>query len=283
MVEHLHKAKSKINDEFYTLYDDIEKELINYKQHLKNKVVYCNCDDCRYSNFVRFFVNNFYEYKIKKLISTSVNGKAFYYDGFICKTFTVNGDFRSEECIELLKEADIVCTNPPFSLFREYVAQLVEYNKKFIILGNNNAITYKEIFPLIKENKMWLGTNSNKTLLFTVPEKYESDIRDEQGRKVVKVPAISWFTNLEHSKRNEELVLWKRYADEPEHFPKYDNYDAINVDKVVEIPMDYDGVMGVPITIAQKDYSDFELLGLLDPVINGRNLYKRVLIKRKEK
>lgn len=174
-----------------------------------------------------------------------------------------NGDFRSEECIELLKEADIVCTNPPFSLFREYVAQLVEYNKKFLILGNNNAITYKEIFPLIKENKMWLGTCSNKTLLFSVPESYDSDIRDKLGRKVVKVPAISWFTNMEHSKRNEELVLWKRYADEPDHFPKYDNYDAINVDKVVEIPMDYEGVMGVPITFLDKyNPEQFEIVGI---------------------
>lgn len=186
-----------------------------------------------------------------------------------------NGDFRSEECIELLKEADILCTNPPFSLFREYVAQLVEYDKKFLILGNNNAITYKEIFPLIKENKMWLGTCSNKTLLFSVPESYDSDIRDNLGRKVVKVPAISWFTNLEHSKRNEELVLWKRYAEEPDHFPKYDNYDAINVDKVVEIPMDYEGVMGVPITFLDKyNPEQFEIVELSRYLKNSEGMSK---------
>lgn len=184
-----------------------------------------------------------------------------------------NGDFRSEECIELLKEADIVCTNPPFSLFREYVAQLVEYDKKFLILGNPNAITYKEIFPLIKDNKVWVGFKSmGSDMYFRVKESYKEILlktkKEGSGYKIIKNEIFGraqaiWFTNLEHSKRNEELVLWKRYAEEPDHFPKYDNYDAINVDKVVEIPMDYEGVMGVPITFLDKyNPEQFEIVGL---------------------
>ena len=161
-----------------------------------------------------------------------------------------DGDFRSEECVKLLDEADIVVSNPPFSLFREYVAQLVQYDKKFLIIGNMNAITYKEIFPLIKANKIWIGYNFNKTMEFQLDESYEkwNEIRD--GKKYGKVPAIAWFTNLDHKKRHEFLTLTEKY--DPAKYPKYDNYDAINVDKVNDIPKDYDGVMGVPITFLDK-------------------------------
>lgn len=313
--KNLSKAKKAKNDEFYTQLSDIENELKHYKDHFRDKVVYCNCDDPYESNFTFFFLNKIKEYGIKRVICTCYDGSPIanqqlsLYDyeeeaekttkhahvidisqGDLefceivdCETIQEvlkkkklvhrlhgNGDFRSEECVELLKEADIVCTNPPFSQFRSFVNLLMEYDKKFLIIGNQNAITYKEIFPLIKENKIWLGTSSNKVMKFEVPDSYEPNTKPTQKElkesrisgKFVKVSGITWFTNLEHSKRNEELVLWKRYAEEPDHFPKYDNYDAINVDKVVEIPMDYDGVMGVPITFLDKyNPEQFEIVG----------------------
>lgn len=292
--KNLANAKKAKNDEFYTRLQDIESELKHYKKHFDGKVVYCNCDDPAESNFFKYFAQNIKHLKIKKLIATCYDGSCiadtqlslFDYENedekttrhahkielvpedfdttqitmdLVRKTIEEkhlihklkgNGDFRSEECIELLKEADILCTNPPFSLFREYVAQLVEYDKKFLVIGNQNAITYKEIFPLIKENKIWSGYYHIK------------EFKQKDGT-YKKFGNIQWFTNLEHSKRNEELVLWKRYAEEPDHFPKYDNYDAINVDKVVEIPMDYEGVMGVPITFLDKyNPEQFEIVGL---------------------
>ena len=183
-------------------------------------------------------------------------------------TLNGNGDFRSDECIELLKQADIVVTNPPFSLFREYVAQLVQYDKKFLIIGNKNAITYKEIFPLIKENRLWIGlTIRSGDREFRVPKDYitrSASLRiDDKGNKYVKVPGVHWFTNLDYPERHEELVLYKRYT--PEEYPKYDNYDAINVDKTVDIPYDYDGIMGVPITFLDKyNPEQFEILGMCE-------------------
>lgn len=238
----LSNAKKAKNDEFYTQLSDIENELKHYKSHFAGKVVYCNCDDARKSNFFRFFQKKFNDYGLKKLITTSYNenghGSVLVYEGdtngngklddteIKVSELKGNGDFRSEECIELLKEADIVVTNPPFSLFREFIATLVQYGKKFLVIGNNNAITYKEIFPLIKENKLWLGFSDNKTMEFVMPDSYEKyNYIDKKGRKIGKVPAISWFTNLEHSKRNDEIILYKKYT--PEEFPKYDNYDAI--------------------------------------------------------
>lgn len=171
-----------------------------------------------------------------------------------------DGDFRSEESVEFLKEADVVVTNPPFSLFREFVAQLIEYNKKFIIIGNNNAITYKEVFPLIKENKIWLGYSANKTFEFRLNNNYEKWNRIESGIKYGKVPAISWFTNIDIEKRHEDLILYKRYN--PDDYPTYDNYDAIEVGRITDIPVDYDGKMGVPITFLDKYNPDqFEIIG----------------------
>lgn len=205
------------------------------------------------------------------------------------------GDFRSEECIALLKEADIVVTNPPFSLFREYVAQLVEYEKDFLILGNMNALTYKEIFPLIKENKLWFGPSiSSGDREFQVPQSYPlnaaSSRIDNSGRRFVRVKGVRWFTNLDHNKRHEKLDLYKTYS--PEEYPKYDNYEIINVDKTTEIPKDYEGIMGVPITFLDKYSPDqFDILGIANSarfigmecftIINGVKLYNRILIRRK--
>jgi len=216
-------------------------------------------------------------------------------DKNVMKKLKGNGDFRSDECIELMKEADIVCTNPPFSLFREYVAQLMTYNKKFLIIGNMNAITYKEIFPLIKDDRLWFGPSiSSGDRKFYVPDDYELNAAgcgiDETGRKFIRVKGVRWFTNLDHKKRHEELILFKTYNSED--YPKYDNYDAINVDKTADIPCDYDGVMGVPITFMDKYNPDqFTILGNEYDLniskgrgyINGKRQYSRVFIIRKKK
>lgn len=320
MNKNLTKAKKEKNDEFYTQLTDIEKELKHYKHHFKNKVVYCNCDDPRVSNFFHYFSHNFEELGLKKLITTCYKNDnietfskfktkgAVYLEyegekdgGNVPKPESIgihkldgNGDFRSEESIELLKQADIVVTNPPFSLFRQYVSQLVEYDKKFLVIGNMNAITYKEIFPLIKDNRMWLGV-SNGGMEFEVPKNYEdkSNVRvDEDGRKWQKLGNINWFTNLEHSKRNEEIILYKKYN--PKDYPKYDNYNAIEVGKTNDIPLDFDGVMGVPISFLDKyNPKQFEIIGNVGSYapdgyslsgavyINGKKKFKRILIKNK--
>lgn len=293
-TKNLHNAKKQKKDEFYTLYEDIEKELQHYPEQLKDKIIYCNCDDYENSNFYKYFKDNFKKLQLKELIATGYDintkqGKYAKYNGFVEYTNNnFNGDFRSEECIELLKQADIVVTNPPFSLFREYVAQLVEYEKKFLIIGNMNAITFKEIFPLIKDNKLWWGVSLNGTKCnFIVPEKYEGDnVFVENGVRYGKVNNAIWFTNLEHKKRNQELILYKQYSEE--YYPKYDNYDAIEVSKVAEIPVDYDGVMGVPITFLDKyNPNQFEIVKFRkgdddkDLSVNGKSPYFRILIKKK--
>lgn len=307
----LTNAKRAKNDEFYTQLTDIEKEMRHYKDFFKGKVVYCNCDDAKESNFFKYFSLNFEHLGLKKLITTGYKadgkGVVLVYEGdkngnrivedseIVTKELEGNGDFRSAECIEFLKECDVVVTNPPFSLFREYVAQLMEYGKKFLIIGNQNAITYKEIFPYIKNNKLWLGVHSNKTMEFSMPMNYESDII-VGNRKIGKVPAISWFTNIDHKKHNEPLDLYRKY--DADAYPMYDNYDAIEVSKVADIPMDYKGVMGVPITFLYKyNPSQFEILGITEnadylkslyingcqkydrPYINGKRIYSRLLIK----
>ena len=248
----LHKARKARNDEFYTQYEDIEKEIQNY--NLEGKKIYCNCDYYRYSNFIRYFKDNFSTLKIAYLTASNYDiGECAYqyeYDGVEEKITALkgNGDFRSDECVELLKEADVVITNPPFSLFREYVALLKKYDKKFLIIGNQNAITYKDIFPLIKDNKLWLGMNYCKE--FIQPDGTYKSFGN-----------ICWFTNISNKKRNTPLDLYKKYN--PVEYPKYDNYDAINCDKVADIPMDYDGVIGVPITFFDKFCPEqFEIIGL---------------------
>lgn len=304
----LARAKKEKNDEFYTRFEDIEAEVSKYKKYFKNKVVYLNCDDKEQSMFWKFFELNFDAFQLKKLIATyySETEPVYAYklelsedlnkDGFIDQKDIVktpligNGDFRSQECIDILKESDIVCTNPPFSLFREYVAQLMEYNKQFLIIGNKNAFTYKEIFPLIKDNKIWVGITKPKD--FFIPA--------ENGEGVVLSKKMSgltrWFTNIPNKKRNEPMVLTATYAEGPNHredYPKYDNYDAIEVSACKNIPCDYDGVMGVPITFLD-DYcpEQFEILGdsryhdggtVANDInyVNGKLKYRRILIKRK--
>ena len=293
----LRKAKRQKNDDFYTQLPDIENELKHYRQHFAGKVVYCNCDDPKISNFYKYFSLNFEALGLKKLITTCYRNQnldlfsshnsekglwlecnqgtyengAYIPSDPVVRHLNGDGDFRSTECIELLKQADIVVTNPPFSLFRKYVTQLVQYGKKFLIVGSQNAVTYKDIFPLIKDNRMWLGvTPKGQDMLFDVPEGYAQELvataKEGSAYRVVegvikgRLGNAAWFTNLDHMKRHDELILYKRYS--PEEYPAYDNYDAINVDRTAEIPMDWDGAMGVPITFLDKYNPDqFEILG----------------------
>ena len=284
----LHQAKSSKKDEFYTQLADIERELKHYKKHFKDKVIYCNCDDPRISNFFHYFSYNFEKLGLKKLITTcyrnqdidlfSQNDKeeAIYleYEGdkngnhipdleeIGVKSLKGDGDFRSEESIELLKQADIVITNPPFSLFREYVAQLVEYDKKFIIVGHQNAISYKEIFKLIKDNQMWLGYGFKGGAAHFINKHYEDyATAGDHQEGMIRVSGVVWFSNLDITKRHEDLILYKQYNEE--EYPTYENFDAINVNKTKDIPMDYKGYMGVPITFLDKYNPDqFEIVGL---------------------
>ncbi|MCB6062670.1 adenine-specific methyltransferase EcoRI family protein [Flavobacterium psychrophilum] len=290
--KNLHSAKSNKKDEFYTQLSDIEKELKHYKNHFKDKVVLCNCDDPRVSNFFHFFSYNFERFGLKKLIATCYKSqdadlfsenkseRAIYleYDGdkngdnipnpeeIGIRHLQGDGDFRSKECIELLKQADIIVTNPPFSLFREYVAQLVEYDKKFVIIGNLNALTYRDIFKPVKENKLWFGHSIHSgDREFRVPEDYtlsaSSSRIDEIGNKFIRVKGVRWYTNLDFNERHEDLILYKTYNED--EYPKYENFDAINVNITKDIPVDYSGAMGVPITFIDKFNPDqFEIIGL---------------------
>ncbi len=328
MARNLDTAKSSKKDEFYTQLSDIERELVHYKAHFNNKVIYCNCDDPRVSNFFHYFSYNFEKFNLKKLITTCYKNQdmnlfsenkseqAIYleYEGdkngnkipdpreIGIKELEGDGDFRSEECIEFLKKADIVVTNPPFSLFREYVAQLIKYNKKFIIIGHQNAISYKEIFKLIKENKIWLGFGFKGGAAHFINKHYEDyAAAGDHKEGMIRVSGVVWFTNLDISKRHEDLILYKKYNSE--EYPTYDNYDAINVNTTKDIPMDYSGVMGVPITFLDKyNPEQFEILGLsasagynkeivgipflgnkdARPLINGKNTYARIFIRNKK-
>ena len=255
----LYKARNAKNDEFYTKIVDVSNEMKHYKSYFKDKIVYCNCDDPKRSAFWRYFHLNFDELGLKKLISTHYDKneptyKMEYTGGGdndievgVKTPLEGNGDFRNQECLDLLDEADIVCTNPPFSLFREYVAALKEHKKKFLVIGSKNAITYKDFFPLLKKGDVWIGYNNPSE--FITPD-----------GSIKKFGNIGWFTNLGIAKRHEKLVLRKKYT--PEEYPRYDNCDAINVDKLSDIPMDYDGVMGVPISIMEKyNPAQFEIVG----------------------
>ena len=369
----LHSAKNAKKDEFYTQLSDIENELKHYKNHFKDKVVYCNCDDPLASNFFKYFFLNFKHLELKELITTcykSQNFREFSAEDSPKKAYSIKitrdcevntvgepaevladtekllslslssestqsketiesfeknkhklkskttplkpdnlkhkgqsllpifedkdignaGDFRSQDCIELLKQSDIVVTNPPFSLFREYVAQLIEYNKKFIIIGNKNATSYKEIFSLIKDNQIWLGCSTANEFL--------KPIEVNGTRKIITTKEVNgltrWFTNLDIKKRHEVLETIHSYYKTPEKYQKYDNYDAINVDKTAEIPLDYDGVMGVPITFLDKhNPAQFEIVGQMVttkidefnfgyPYINGKKIYARILIQKRK-
>lgn len=365
----LANARRVKNDEFYTQYGDIQKEVEAYLEYdpstFKNKVVYCNCDDPFESNFFRYFVLNFKRLGLKRLITTSykpspvantqlglfgndvtlqpvkgrekvtankfiinevgdVDGDGSFTLEDIAKQLKANkhnewtplqgdGDFRSDECVELLKQADIVVTNPPFSLFREYVGQLVEYNKQLLIIGSMNAITYKEIFPLIKENKLWLGNGFNAgNAFFSTPnirDDFASGVYD-QKTGLVKFRNCHWFTNLDHGRRHESLGLmtmadnlkFNKKLQGKVAYDRYDNYDAIEVPLTDAIPSDFKGVMGVPISFLDK-YSpeQFEILGATEsegkgfsnglwkeesrvaqPLVRGKRVYKRIFIKRKK-
>jgi hypothetical protein len=311
----LKKAKAGKNDEFYTELTDIEKELRHYKHHFKDKVVFCNCDDPRISNFFHYFSYNFEALGLEKLIttcyknqdrdlfSTHQSERAIWleYTGdkngdripnpeeIGINQLQGDGDFRSAESIELLKQADIVVTNPPFSLFREYLAQLIEHDKKFLIIGNINSLSYKEVFKLIKENKLWIGYNCARH--FKKPD-----------GSLFEAARSYWYTNLDIAKRHDDMILYKSYEVYKDEYPKYDNYDAINIDRAENIPIDYKYVMGVPITFLDKFNPDqFEILGMSSsagydeeivgipfigekdarPLIDGKNIYARVFIKNK--
>ena len=313
----LHSAKKAKNDEFYTRIDDVEKELKYYKDFFKGKKVLCNCNDGKingeWSAFAQYFSMNFEHLGLEKLTCVSYNedghGMKYVYCGdkngnYIADDFewevselNGHGDFSDEEGCQMMQECDVVVTNPPFSLFRDFVAQLVKYDKKFLVIGNMNAITYKEIFPLIKDNKIWSGNKSfSGGMDFSVGDKFDVNIckhpkYDKNGKLNINVMGCIWFTNIPHSKRNQPLDLYKKYN--PKDYPKYDNYDAINVNKTSDIPMDYDGVMGVPISFLDKYCpTQFEIVGLDRYVegntmpnkrmhINGKEIYARILIRKK--
>ena len=298
----LHKAKKEANDEFYTQYEDIAKEIEHYKEHLKGKVIYCNCDIPHFSNFHKYFLDNFKELELKKLIVTGYvkngNGKCSIYDGEKSTDYDLlgDGDFRSDECIDMLQKADVIITNPPFSLFREFIKVMVDNDKDFIVVGNKNAITYKDVFPLIKENKMWLGVKSlGVDTYFDIPKVYADELvaykkegsayKIINGRIMGRVQ-ICWFTSF-NVRKNDYLELTKEYNES--EYPKYDNYDAINVDKTKDIPKDYYGVIGVPITFLDKhNQNQFEIVKFRkgddgkDLRVDGKDKFNRVLIKRKE-
>lgn len=317
----LSQAKKGKKDEFYTQLEDIDAELKHYRGHFAGKTVLCNCDDPRMSNFFYYFVLHFHRLGLKKLITTCYKNQnpdlfsrnsseqAVYlvYEGEdigsppnpniagLVHPLQGDGDFRSPECIKFLEEADIIVTNPPFSLFREYITLLMEHRKSFIVIGNQNAITYKEVFQYIRNNQLWLGYKFGD-MKFRVPNYYAARPTrfwiDKKGNKWRSLGNICWFTNLDIQKRHEELTLYKKYS--PEEYPHYDNYDAINVDKTADIPCDYDGVMGVPITYLDKHNPDqFEIIGLMAstcideynfgyPYINGVKKYARILIRKRK-
>ena len=285
----LHKAKDAKNDEFYTQLTDVSKELMHYKQHFKGKTVLCNCDDPTWSAFWKYFHLNFSALGLKKLISTHYDKNEptykMEYTGGDDNDIEVgvktplegNGDFRNQECLDLLDEADIVVTNPPFSLFREYVAVLMEHEKKFLIIGSLNAVKYSECFPFIMNNQMWLGNNN------------VHDFMQPDGT-VKKFGNINWYTNLDFAKRHEKIILWKEYNDK--EYSKYETYDAIEVSKVTNIPVNYNGIMGVPVSFMSKyNPEQFEIVGefnhgsdnifdLAKPIINGKELFPRIAIRR---
>lgn len=325
----LQRAKDSKKDEFYTRLEDIEKELKHYREHFRGKVVYCNCDDPRKSNFFHFFSYNFEKLGLKKLISTSYESDEsnyttkeksspifLEYEGDLnnnnipdiseiaIQKLQGDGDFRSMESIEFLKQSDIVVTNPPFSLFRDFIALLMEHDKKFIVIGSMNSITYKEIFNWIKLDKIWLGNNSVKR--FQIPEYYEhnSVVYEDEVRYAV-FGNVCWFTNLEFKKRFEDIILYKSYLNNESEYPCYDNYNAIEVSKTTDIPNDYYGYMGVPISFLFKyNPNQFEIVGsdydvksgqlnhlikenwngkLDRAYLNGKRMYSRLIIKLKTK
>lgn len=314
--KNLHKAKKAKNDEFYTRYEDIEKELVHYKDKLFGKTIYCPCDDYRWSEFPKFFKDKFEEYGLKKVISTNYDlgdgAWCWTYDGKEEKIERLqgDGDFNSPECSSLRDSSDLVCTNPPFSLWREYIAQLFQYNKKFIIMGNGNAVCCKEIFPKIQNGELWLGRTlfTGKMPYFKVKEGFavENERYETRDDGIYKqVNSIAWFTNVSNNNSREVLSIVKKY-NATDH-PKYDNYDAIEVGRIQDFPCEYYGIAGVPITALKYLWSDgtlhleedgkdvqFDIIGLgashgktpkhipnESGCIGGKWVYARIFIKRK--
>lgn len=287
----LHKAKREANDEFYTQYEDIAKEIEYYKEHLKGKVVYCNCDIPYFSNFHKYFLDNFKELELKKLIVTGYvkngNGKCSIYDGEKSTDYDLlgDGDFRGDECVDMLQKADVVITNPPFSLFREFIKVVADNRKDFIVVGSKNAIGYKELFPLIRSGDMFIGATNASNFITNHEYLSTKNTFIKDGVKCAKFGNIGWFTSFNVHK-NDYLELTKEYNES--EYPKYDNFDAINVDKTKDIPKDYYGVVGVPITFLDKhNQNQFEIVGFRkgddgkDLRIDGKDKFSRVLIKRK--
>jgi hypothetical protein len=330
----LHSARRNKKDEFYTQIVDIERELRHYRSQFKGAVVYCNCDDPYVSAFFEYFTKNFEFFGLKKLITTCYKSRRLDFfsqndseeaikleylggapnslptpDNIGVTPLRGDGDFRSQECIEILEEADIVVTNPPFSLFSEYVAQLVEFDKKFIIIGHQNAITYKEVFPLVKENRVWLGYGFKRNMAHFIAPHYADTASDADHKDgMIRVSGVVWYTNMDHDKRHEELILVKRYYGNEAAYPTYDNFAAIEVSRTQDIPGDYYGAMGVPITFLDKYNPDqFEIIGSFNagshaeeigavktetitkgktimwngPVVNKIPYYKRIVIRRR--
>lgn len=316
----LNGAKNAKKDEFYTQLVDIENEVKHYRRHFRGATVLCNCDDPECSNFYFYFRDNFEFLGLKKLISTCYRNQDWFLfsegkdEKAVCCIYTgkanpperrileQGGSFRSEECIAFLKEADIVCTNPPFSKFRDFISLLMRHHKKFLVIGHQNAITYLEIFPCVMRNEIWLGYGFKGGASYFINKHYTDYAKAGDHREgMIRVSGVHWFTNLEHDKRHEDIPLYRHYT--PEDFPKYDNYDAINVGKTSEIPCDYDGVMGVPITFMDKYSPDqFEIVGasesegkgfsqglwdeasgVAQPLVCGEKTYKRLFIRRRRK
>ncbi len=304
----LEDAKKAKKDEFYTTYQTVQDEMKYHWNNLKGKTILCNCNDGLESNFVKFFRDNFKNLELKKLIHTTYNPEGISYkyemtdSDYVTNKLQGNGDYKSEECLKLLQEADIVVTNIPFSSFRTYFDILMEYNKKFLVIGSMNACKYKNVFPYFRDNKVWYGaTMRSGDIKFYVPHDYPLRAIGcgyENGIKYIKNKGVRWFTNLDYPERYETLLLKEKY--EPDKYKIYDNYDAINVNKYKEIPCDYAGVMGVPITIFDHhNPNQFEILGASsswdkfaetiatkdgsrDAMIEGKHLYTRIFIRRKK-
>jgi hypothetical protein len=300
----------------------------HYRKHFKGRVVYCNCDDPYISAFFEYFAKNFEFLGLKKLITTCYRNRQIELfsqndseraikleytggaqnslpspDDVGMTTLRGDGDFRSEECLKILRKADIVVTNPPFSLFSEYVAQLAKLNKKFIVIGHQNAITYKQVFPLIRANKVWLGYGFKRNMAHFIAPHYKDTASDADHREgYIRVSGVVWYTSLDHNKRHEEMILVQRYRGNESLYPRYDNYNAIEVSKTQNIPMDFDGAMGVPITFLTKyNPNQFEIIGatesegsgfsegLWDPssgiaqaLVGGQRVYKRLFIRNRK-
>ena len=313
----LHRAKSSRSDEFYTLLEDIEKELVFYKNCFHGKTVYCNCDNPKNSNFFKYFFQNFKSLGLKKLIAsyfvpnthTLFSDEETMHGGYVectpddidrdisdlhCKPLVGDGDFRSDECVLLLKQADIIVTNPPFSLFREHLAQITRFKKDFLVIGNINAITYQEVFHLIQADRAWLGVHLGRGISgFKVPDHYEMYGTETQitanGDRIISPNNCLWLTNLDIQKRHNLLNLTEVYSGNEDLYPKFDNFNGINVNRTQDIPMDYEGAIGVPITFLHKyNPSQFEIIKFRkgddgkDLSINGKCPYFRILIKNRQ-